>query len=564
VATSTAAAYEADESGWYAARAPGRTWSVDLVEVVASGAVELGPVPVSKRRGNRLPDAVALAVLLAVFLAVNNVPTWIRAPYWLDEDWVALSTRVPLKDVPKITSSTPIGWTLLLRLIPDPDALRLLPLAFSLIALLAAYLLGRLLPWRNPATSVLAGFACAAAVVLLPAEQLRQDLKQYTADAAVTLVFLAAAAWLDRSWTRRRLVVVVCAAPVALLLSQITLIVAPSTFAGLVVAAAVRRDRRRLLETVAGCVASLAVMGLLYEVLVAPNRTPVLSAFWSANYPSAPGLPAFVYRRLHALGPSLGYPRHLVILIGLLLTGVVVLAVLRRTATLVAVVVIPALTAALGVARLYPLLDERTCYFLFVAGAALTGIAVAGGAVGLARAIARRREVWWRTPLAGVLVVAALSAFATVNHSWYRFDGLDPRVPNYSPIAVSDVRTQTRWVDAHRAPGDVVLISDQARYGYAFYHDTSTMRWTAAPNTVGWVPVDPADPDVIVVHGSTAAPIANAVGRAVARARSNGARVLIVRSWWGAEAQAWSAALRPYAVTYPYTGTEPVAVIANP
>jgi hypothetical protein len=518
------------------------------------------------RRVNRLPDAVALAVLLAVFFAVNDVPAWIRAPYWLDEDWVALSTRVPLKDLPKITSSTPIGWTLLLRVIPDPDALRLLPLAFILIALLAAYLLGRLLPWRDPATSVLAGFVCSAAVVLLPADQLRHDLKQYTADAAVTLSFLAGTAWLERSWSRRRLVVVVAAAPVALLLSQITLIVAPSTFAGLVVVAALRRDRRRLLDAVLGCAVSLAVLGLIYEVFAAPNRTPALTAFWSADYPSAAGLPTFVHRRVQALGPSLGYPRP-AILLGLLLAGVVVLVVLRRTATLVAVVVMPALTAALGVAHRYPLLDERTCYFLFAAGAALTGIAVAGAAVGLARAVARRREVWWRTVFAGVLVVAALSAFATVNHVWYRFDGLDPRVPNYSPIAISDVRTQTRWVDAHRAPGDVVLIGYAARYGYAFYHDTSTVRWTAvATNTVGWVPAEPADPDVIVVDGTTVKPIADAVDRAVARARDNGpgARILIVRTWWGGEADAWNAALRPYAVTHPYAAIEPVAVIANP
>jgi len=229
--------------------------------------------------------------------------------------------------------------------------------------------------------------------------------------------------------------------------------------------------------------------------------------------------------------------------------------------------VMPALTAALGVAHRYPLLDERTCYFLFAAGAALTGIAVAGAAVGLARAVARRREAWWRTAFAGVLVVAALSAFATVNHAWYRFDGLDPRVPNYSPIAISDVRTQTRWVDAHRAPGDVVLVGYAARYGYAFYHDTSTVRWTAvATNTVGWVPAEPADPDVIVVDGTTAKPIADAVDRAVARARRNGpgTRILIVRTWWGGEADAWNAALRPYAVTHPYAGTEPVAVVTNP
>jgi hypothetical protein len=519
--------------------------------------------PVAWWRRPRLLDAACLLLLFVAFFVVNNVADWITAPYWLDEDWVALSTRVPVADLPTITSSTPIGWTLLLRLIPDPDALRLLPLAFSLLSLAAAYALGRLLPWRTRAESVLAGLACSGAVLLLPAQQLRHDLKQYTADAAVTLLFLALAAWLDRGWSRRRLGVVVAAVPVGFLLSQITIIVAAGTFAGLLVAAALRRDRRRMVEAVVAGAVSLAVLGLLYTVLVAPHRNAALTEYWHGYYPSLSGLPGYVQRRLRALGPSLGY-RHQLLLLGLLFAGLVVLAVKRRAATLAALVVIPVVAAVLGVARAYPLLEERLSYFLFVAAAAVAGIAVVGIGAGIARVAARGRAPAWSSLLAAVLVLAAAASYAVDNREWYRYTGHNPAVPNYSPIAVSDVRTQSRWVATHRRPGDVVVISTEARFGYAFYHDSRRLVWSKAPTSVGWLPVPPDDPDVVVVQGSDPRQISAAVAGAVDRARRNGpgSRLLLVRTWFGGEAEAWHAALQGYRVTDAYPGVEPVAIVA--
>jgi hypothetical protein len=387
------------------------------------------------RRGHVL-DAACLLVLFAAFFAVNNVPNWIAAPYWLDEDWVALSTRVPLSDLPRITSSTPIGWTLLLRLIPDPDVLRLLPLAFSLLSLVAAYALGRLLPWRSTTESALAGLACAGAVLLLPAQQLRHDLKQYTADAAVTLAFLALAAWLDRGWSRRRLAVVVAAVPVGFLLSQVTIVVACGAFVGLLVAAALHRNWRRVMEAVVAGAVSLAVLVALYEVFVAPHRTAVLTAFWHDYYPSLTGLPAYVVRRLRALGPSLGYGNQ-VLLLGLLAAGVVVLAALRRVVTVATVVAIPVIAAVLGVAHVYPLLEERLSYFLFVAAAAVTGIAIAGIATWLSRLALRGRAAAAHVVLAATVVLATVGGYAIANREWYRYTGQNPAVPNYSPIAVS-------------------------------------------------------------------------------------------------------------------------------
>jgi hypothetical protein len=50
---------------------------------------------------------------------------------------VADSVRAPLHQLRLLTSSTPIGWKLLLRLVPEvepPERLRLLPIAFAVAA----------------------------------------------------------------------------------------------------------------------------------------------------------------------------------------------------------------------------------------------------------------------------------------------------------------------------------------------------------------------------------------------------------------------------------------------
>ena len=88
----------------------------------------------------------SLAVLAgASVIFVTNVRFLLAQPYWLDEAWVADSVRAPLSLVPRLASSTPLGWTLLLRLVPfgGPERQRLVPLAIYALAAALAYLLGR-------------------------------------------------------------------------------------------------------------------------------------------------------------------------------------------------------------------------------------------------------------------------------------------------------------------------------------------------------------------------------------------------------------------------------------
>jgi hypothetical protein len=77
-----------------------------------------------------------------------------------------------------LSSSTPIGWTLLLRLVPrvgPPERLRLLPVVFAVAAVVAAYLLGRRLGRVQAAAAGLAAAIAPSALSYL-------SLKQYSAD----------------------------------------------------------------------------------------------------------------------------------------------------------------------------------------------------------------------------------------------------------------------------------------------------------------------------------------------------------------------------------------------
>jgi hypothetical protein len=498
------------------------------------------------------------------------VRTWIGAPYWLDESWVALSTRVPLSDLPTITSTTPIGWTLLLRAVPDPDALRVVPLAFALLAVVAAYAFGRALPWRGRVEAAVGGGLVASAVVLLPAAQQRHDLKQYTADAALALALLAVADRVDKAHRpgaggRGWLGALTVAGPVAFLFSPASALVAAAVFGGLVLAAALRREWRAFAERLGAGVLSGAGLGGLYLLLVKPVQVPALAEFWKESYPAPGELVDHVRDEWRELTPYLGL--HPWVWVVAVAAGVVALMTLRRPAAVGAMLLLPVVAVVLGLLKAYPLLDARTSYFLVVVAAALIGVGVARlitavvTAIGTATARRALRRPVLEPTLAVLLALAATGAFAVANRSWYRYEGP-------TPISVSDVRTQTRWVQANRRPGDVVVISLNARYGYVFYQDDEPLRWTATPAlSHGWDAVLSADPDVIAV-GRSLADIGTAVEAAVARARANGpgARVFLIRSWWWlyTEPRAWERALAPYTVTEAYEGPEPVAIIEVP
>ncbi len=136
---------------------------------LAERAVRGPAATVTRRRAAAEHLAVLLLGLLV--LVVHDTPYLLRAPFWTDEAWVAVTTRFPLSALPATTSATPIGFSAVLRLVTlgGHQTGRLLPLAFAGAAVVIAYWLARRLPWSWAPASVLAGLLAAGAVLLVPA-----------------------------------------------------------------------------------------------------------------------------------------------------------------------------------------------------------------------------------------------------------------------------------------------------------------------------------------------------------------------------------------------------------
>jgi predicted membrane-bound mannosyltransferase len=154
----------------------------------------------------RRPDAVrAVAVVVALAGVVYRLHQFGRFGFWNDEAWVAISTRVsdPSQFLLALSSS-PLAWTLALRplaLLPDPEtSLRLLPLAFGLATMWLAWRLGCRL-----AGDPLGGLCALALVAFDPVSiQYAKQLKQYSAEAFVTLATLLVACDVDHDGRGRR------------------------------------------------------------------------------------------------------------------------------------------------------------------------------------------------------------------------------------------------------------------------------------------------------------------------------------------------------------------------
>jgi hypothetical protein len=508
-------------------------------------------------------DGIAIAALLAFYFVVHDVKLVLTAPYWLDEAWVALSVRFPISELPLLTSSTPLGWTFLLRLVPDSDYLRVVPLAFDLLVVVCAYVLGRLLAWQTRLHGTIAGVACGLAVLLLPAQQARHDLKQYTADAAVTLGLLVLAAWTERHWSRKRLGVIVAFVAVGMLVSHVTAVAAPCTIGGLVLVTALRRQWRRLVEVlVAGAAAGL-VVGIIYLGISSRNQSQSLQTFWAANFPTLRGLPAYLDHQFYLLELFLGLPPYL--WVALIAAGIATLAWRGLGGVAIAAVLLPLAAIVLGVAKIYPLLEQRTGNFLLVTGTALAGLGVAGAAIALAtlaRRLVPRLPAVVPTIAAAVACALVIGWYGVYNDRWYRFDGNEWW--HYSSIAIEDSRSATAYVAANRAPNDVIVVSFSGRYGFTYYWHEDPIVLHEYPNTVGWDAIVPSNPGIVFIKGESPEAIREGLdaGIRLAAERGGGARVFLIRSHIiGDEVAAWKSVLPDYQVEQVTNGVEPVVLV---
>lgn len=482
------------------------------------------PLPPARPRPSRWVDAILVAMLLPLAVVARRPGYLFSHAFWLDEGWVADSIRAPLQQLQLLTSSTPIGWTFLLRLVPGvgpPERLRAVPLAFGVLSVTVAYLLGRQL---GRVAAVAAGLAAA----LAPAALRNHNLKQYSADVFVALLLLWLTARLEAGWSRRRLVVLCVACVPAVLISHVTVFVSAAVVGALAMRALVERRWERLGWLVALGLSVAAIEAAVYLAFAAAGNNPVMSRWWAADMvPLGRGLgPAagFVATRCADALVRVGFgPWPLAA--ALVIAGLVALWRSRLPVVATAVCLLAAELLVGAVAQRYPLLEERTSLFF------ITLLAVCA-ALGIAAVVAWSAQRWATLPLGVALAVGAGLLLVPAAHA----NAMHPMPP-------STIRQQVSYVLAHRRPGDVVVVGSAASFPFAYYWPE---RPTFAPTTAGTAVLFqveyPGRPDLVLVRRGRRPDLIHGAMREAA-ARSSSRRVWLVLAEAGDRDLAWRQAM---------------------
>jgi hypothetical protein len=465
--------------------------------------------------GLNVIDAILAAGAGVMVIFVHDLKFWLSIPYWLDEAWVMDSVRAPLSLVPRLAATTPLGWILLLRLVPHGglERQRLVPLVFAGLAVSAAYLLGRELGL----TRFTAGLLTAAAALLSPAMLLRNDLKQYTAEAFGSIVVWLLVARTESKWSRWRLAALALAASAGTLIAETIILTGAAGLACLGLAALIRRQWRRLAEVAIAAVGMLAVYGVIYEIVIRPRINHELNYVWTPDYApaSVTGAASFFWAKLQVLGPFIGFPAlpdhvdGLTVTLSVAGAGVVALALMRRFALAALLPVTLVVVMAASAHQSYPFGDERTSTFWLVMFPVLMAIAVAAvtHGIGMGLRLIHRWVAWVLLP-----VIAVAGAAAAIN---YYTRAVLPDANSHN-LAHDDVRSQVHYVEEHWRTGDVVIVDYGSSYGFAYYYrDPAPVYTSVAGNAAGWVPQYPDNAHVIVMTGREAGD----VGRAIEKAR---------------------------------------------
>jgi hypothetical protein len=506
------------------------------LDSTAVDGASAGSTPPARRSWPRTTAGIGLNVvdgILAIgagvmVVFVHDLKFWLSIPYWLDEAWVIDSVRAPLSLVPRLAATTPLGWILLLRLVPHGglERQRLVPLIFAGLAVSAAYLLGRELGL----TRFTAGLATAAAALLSPAMLIRNDLKQYTAEAFGSIVVWLLVARTETKWSRWRLATLAVAASAGTLIAETIILTGAAGLACLGRAALVRRRGRRLAEATAAAAGMLVIYGVVYVLVIKPRVNSTLNYTWAPDYApaSVTGAASFFWAKLQVLAPFIGFPALSDPLTGLTIAlsvagaGVVALALMRRFALAALLPVTLVVVMAASAHQSYPFGDERTSTFWLVLFPVLMAIAVAsvphaiGAGLGwLAGGTGgrplRRGLRWLQWTLLPVLAVAATAI--AIN---YYTRAVLPATNDHL-LAHDDPRSQVQYVEDHWRAGDVIIVDYGASYGFAYYYKDPASAYPPVPaNAAGWVPEYRDDPHIVVMANR----LPGEVGRALRNARA--------------------------------------------
>jgi hypothetical protein len=534
-------------------QAPG---SAQATQASAAGGTRYAVVRAAVRRRLTAEHLVVLVAGLLV-LVVHDVGYLLSQPFWNDETWVAVTTKFPLSQLPAVTSSTPIGWSLLLRVFPASggQTSRLLPLAFAGAAVVAGYWLARGLGWRQKDAAVAAGLLAAAGVLLVPGMLVRDDLKQFTADAFMALLTLALTSRLEREWSRGGLAALSVCAWGGMLFSSAAAFVGVAAFAAVCVLQLARRSWGRLVEAAAAGAVTAVLMAGVFEAFDARADTPALAAFFDSWYlPVSRGLHAdatFVAAQFKAVGAYFGLgPWWLAV--PLVAAGLITIFRLGRPATAIAIAALWPEMLALSALKVYPFLNQPTSTFLYAVTAVVAAIGVAG--------ICSALRPWLRTGLAAALAVVAAAAFVIGAHPYVRSHDILPE----------DIRDQALYVASHySARDDVILVNMSSNWGFAYYWPFGEPGHRPSRAVLQeYEAYFPDQPRIVVARSHSDSGVAAALGQALALARQHScSRIWLVRAFVQPPEQiAWKLALRKQGVTPQNLGHGGLSVIqpANP
>ena len=507
------------------------------------------------RRRLTLEHLLALVLGLLV-LVVHDVPYILTTSYWNDESWVAITTKFPLSQLRAVVDSTPIGWAALLRVInmPGTQSGRLMPLAFAGAAVVIAYWFGRQLGWRQREAAIAAGALAAIGALLVPSMLVRNDLKQYTADACMSLLALALTSRLEREWSRPRLAALSVAIWGGMLFSDAVAFIGAVAFAALCLVQLFRRAWHRLAE--AACVGAITavLMVVVYKAFYAAAVTAglVYSPHFRYYYlPLRQGLHASLtfitasfsaVHNIFGLGPVwLALP--------LFLAGVVTAGWLDRPATAIVLAALYPEMMAISAVHKYPFLDLRTSTFLFT----ITAVTAAIGVVGVCAALRPLLKGWTGAVAIAAALVAA-GGFYLHNASYVRIHS----------IPAEDERAQTLYVADHARPSDVILVNLSSNWGFAYYWPHGQPSRREDPYVAQeYEAYFPDQPRIVVAFNRSTSAVAAALSQAVAQSRQRSCSpIWLIRTHVStAESAAWSAALRKEGLTAKPVGVKELRII---
>jgi hypothetical protein len=496
-----------------------------------------------RSRAASVLDFGVTAVLALVVIAVYPVRYLLTEPYYFDEQWVALSTRVPLSDLPRVTWTSPIGFSAVIRLIPGTGAerLRVVALVCAACAVAVAYFLGRelrLLP--------LGGLITGGAVLLAPLFRPYMELKPYVGDALLTLVMLFLLARLESSWTRKRLVTIGAVGAAGMFISHPALFTTVAVMAALLIVSTVRHQWQRVKDTAVVAVISLSIITAEFMLFDRPHQKESLRQFWKfAFIPIDDGLVTtwdWLDARMPLVTSHLGV-RWIGLVVLLAMAGIVTLVKLRRIALALVVPILVILTMVASAMHRYPFLglyEVKTQLFWLVGVLILMAI----GVTGIVRFLGRRHLM-----LGAVALVVISALWLREVAPDLRTHALPQELVGVARSRAEPLRYHIEYLEEHQHPGDIVLLNFASAWGYAFYRGRTRFAIADVANPpVGFpdfIPTFPPDRGVVVAPGRDDADIRFALATAERRARQLGAqRIWIVLSHvQPSEHRAWRDAL---------------------